>query len=104
MAEKTDLVKTMSKMGDTNYVLHIAGWYPSRVDEYNGDFVQRHAASISLYERVIVLFLVKDKNLRPGQREVSRSGEGNLIEYIVYYGTGGPFEKVRSLLRYLLLG
>ncbi len=104
MAEKTDLVKTMNKTGEMNYILHIAGWYPSRVDAYNGDFVQRHAAAISLYEKVILLFLVKDKTLRPGQSEVRRSGEGNLIEYIVYYGADGPFEKVRSLLRYLLLG
>ncbi|HXO77356.1 MAG TPA: glycosyltransferase, partial [Puia sp.] len=91
-------------MRETNYILKLAGWYPSRVDEYNGDFIQRHAASISLYEKVIVLFLVKDKTLRPGHSEVRRSGEGNLIEYIVYYGAGGPLEKMRSLVRYLLLG
>ncbi|HMI60103.1 MAG TPA: glycosyltransferase, partial [Puia sp.] len=104
MAEKTDLVKKMSKMGETNYILKLAGWYPSRVDEYNGDFIQRHAASISLYEKVIVLFLVKDKSLRRGHSEVHRSTEGNLIEYIVYYAAGGPLERIRSLMRYLLLG
>ena len=104
MAEKTDLVKTMSKMGETNYILMLAGWYPSRVDEYNGDFIQRHAASISRYEKVIVLHPVKDNSLQRGYVEVRRSAEGNLIEYIVYYAAGGPLEKARSLLRYLHLG
>ncbi|HTI93072.1 MAG TPA: glycosyltransferase [Puia sp.] len=104
MAEKTNPVKKMSKMGETNYILKLAGWYPSRVDEYNGDFIQRHAASISLYEKVIVLFLVKDQTLRGGHSEVRRSERGNLVEYIVYYGAGGPLEKMRSLVRYLLLG
>lgn len=87
------------------YVLILAGWYPSRVDPLTGDFVQRHAESVSLYEKVIVLFLVKDPVLDSALKvEKKVSGDGNYIEYIVYYRVRGPFQGVRSLLRYLFLG
>jgi glycosyltransferase involved in cell wall biosynthesis len=89
-----------------NYILKLAGWYPSRIDHLTGDFVQRHAESISIFRKVIVLFLVKDPSLRHNTIESSTrtSPDGNLVEYIVYYSAGGPFERGLSLLRYLSIG
>jgi len=87
-----------------SYILNIPGWYPNDNDRFTGDFVQRHAQSAALYEKVIVLHLVKDPSL-PGERvDVRRSGDGRLIEYIVYYPAGGLWERGMSLLRYLSLG
>lgn len=87
-----------------NYVLILAGWYPSRIDRHTGDFVQRHARAISLYGKVVVLYLVKDDT--PGHRsaDIQISRQGDLVEYIVYYRAGGPLGQGISLLRYLFLG
>ena len=86
------------------YILKLAGWYPSRLDPLSGDFVQRHARCISLYEKVIVLFLAKDPSLPRGRTEVRQSDTGNLTEYIVYYSARGIPERIVSLLRYMMLG
>lgn len=87
-----------------SYILQIAGWYPSRNDPFTGDFVQRHAHSIALYEKVIVLVLVKDPAVKDQLVDVRISEEGRLIEYIVYYAASGPLERGLSLLRYISLG
>jgi len=86
------------------YILNIPGWYPNRNDLFTGDFVQRHAQSTALYEKVIVLYLVKDPSVSHEWVDVRRSVDGRLIEYIVYYPAGGPWERGISLLRYLSLG
>ncbi len=67
------------------YILWLPSWYPSKVDPYNGDFTQRQAKSIALYRKVIVIFLIKDKNLKHWKMEIEKSVEGNLIEFRVYY-------------------
>ena len=59
-----------------SYILTIPGWYPSRHDPFTGDFVQRHVQSIALYEKVVVLHLVKDPSVSGESVEVRRSGDG----------------------------
>ena len=87
-----------------NYVLILAGWYPSRVDRHTGDFVQRHVRAIALYEKVVVLHLVKDEALGGRKVEIQACRQGNLVEYIVYYNARGPLERGISLFRSLYLG
>lgn len=45
------------------HIIFLAGWYPSRVFLYNGDFIQRHAEAVSLMHRITVIHVVTDKNL-----------------------------------------
>jgi glycosyltransferase involved in cell wall biosynthesis len=90
----------MKTQGD--YILHLAGWYPSRVDAYNGDFVQRHARSTAQAgQKTIVIFAVKD----PGSRRISiqehTDAGAPLIEYICYYPSGRVFDKLFSHLSYM---
>jgi len=87
-----------------SYILKLAGWYPSRKDLFTGDFVQRHAQSIALYEKVIVLYLMKDTSVKDTLIDVRVSDDGRLTEYLVYYAAGGVLGRGVSVLRYLLLG
>ena len=87
-----------------SYTLHLAGWYPSRVDPFNGDFVQRQVQAVSLYEKVVLLFLVKDPSLARGVIDIHVSEKGNLTEYITYYSAKGPLERGISLWHFLSLG
>lgn len=45
-------------------ILFIPKWYPSRVHEYNGDFIRRHALSVALMHDVSVLFISADPRLK----------------------------------------
>lgn len=89
---------------DMSYILHIPGWYPHRHDAFTGDFVQRHVQSVAMYERSVVLYLVKDPHITKTFVDVRTSVDGRLVEYIVYYPARGPLQRGLSLLRYLSLG
>ena len=43
-------------------ILFLCGWYPSRVLQNNGDFIQRHAKAVSLLHTVEVIHIISDKN------------------------------------------
>lgn len=45
------------------HIIFLAGWYPSRVFLYNGDFIQRHAEAVSLIHKITVIHVVTDNNL-----------------------------------------
>lgn len=65
-------------------VLWLVSWYPSRVDESNGDFIQRHAEAVAGFCSVYVIYVVKDQNKSrvQGCEEIIN---GNLVEKIIYY-------------------
>lgn len=85
------------------YILWLPSWYPSKVDPYNGDFTQRQAKSIALFRRVIVIFLIQDKEIKHWKMEVEKSEEGNLIEYRVYYPVKSGSIKVIKIAKYFWL-
>ena len=62
-------------------VLWLASWYPNRMDNYDGDFIQRHARAVSGYCQVEVIYVVKTK----GEPGVEKIITGNLTETIIYY-------------------
>ena len=62
----------------------ISSWYPSRVDPFNGDFVQRHAIAISLLNKVSVIHIEGDTAINKWELEVKEIND-NLIEYRYYY-------------------
>ncbi|OSY88494.1 hypothetical protein WH52_07005 [Tenacibaculum holothuriorum] len=44
------------------HILFLCGWYPSRVLPNNGDFIQRHAETVSLQHNVSILHIISDIN------------------------------------------
>ncbi len=82
-----------------SYILKLAGWYPSKVDAYNGDFVQRHAKAIALYQRVVVIFAVKSSSVTQLTIETTNT-TNNLTEIIAYYPKKKYLDKLYSQYYY----
>lgn len=76
--------------------LWLVSWYPSRVDEFNGDFIQRHARAAAIYCNVDVIYVVKSEK-RLTNSPVEKYG--NLNEQIIYYYS--PATGIRLLDRFL---
>ncbi len=67
-------------------ILWLASWYPTRLDPFPGDFIQRHAKAFALYHPVHVLHIAKDeKGELTSDILIEENREGNLHETIVYY-------------------
>ncbi len=67
-------------------VLWLASWYPNKLSPFDGDFLQRHAKSVSLFNRVHVIYLVKDESKSITQDfKTEIKTNGNLTEEIIYY-------------------
>ena len=67
-------------------VLFLPSWYPSRLDPFTGDFIQRHAKALSLLMPVHVVFFVRDQyNVVTDSIKIERSKDGNLAETTIYY-------------------
>lgn len=66
-------------------ILFLASWYPSRVDPFNGDFIERHAKCISMTNQVYVIYIVKDPSIKNGKWEIDKKVSPNLITYTGYY-------------------
>jgi len=70
-------------------VLFLASWYPSKVDAFDGDFIERHAKAISLTNKVFVIYVVKDPSIKNGKISVDKQISNNLISFRGYY----PYSK-----------
>ncbi|MEO6406656.1 MAG: glycosyltransferase [Ferruginibacter sp.] len=71
-------------MNKTNTILVLPSWYPSRVEPFNGDFIQRHIEAISLFKNQFVLYVVKDLNASEKIETTIHTAKG-LTEKIIYY-------------------
>jgi glycosyltransferase involved in cell wall biosynthesis len=84
-------------------VLWLASWYPSRVDKFTGDFIERHAHAVSAFAKLTVLYVVKDKTMEAGKYELKKSILKNCTVYWVYYGktsNNSLLEKILSFRTY----
>lgn len=84
-----------------SYVLKLCGWYPSEIDAFSGDFVQRHARSIATQVPVVVVFATKDETRRSGGIRLNKTVEGQLVEYRFYYPASPLLDKLFSQWFYL---
>lgn len=89
-------------------MLWLPGWYPNRTEPYTGDFIQRHARAASLYCRVRVIHVLRDKEGMVTKQVLEETQEsGNLEETVIYYYSPSfwfsPLEKLCSFLRYMRL-
>src|SRR5438067_8081370 len=76
------------KLNKLAYALWLPSSYPSKIEPYNGDFIQRHAQAASAFIPVHVLYFVRDKGKRFTRSiHVEEQQKRNLVETIVYYAT-----------------
>jgi glycosyltransferase involved in cell wall biosynthesis len=76
-------------MTKTQHILVLSSWYPSRLNPFLGNFVQRQAELLSSIYQVTVLFTVSDPNIK--EPEVQVSEKGQLKEIIIYHPKGSNF-------------
>lgn len=86
-------------------ILWLASWYPSKVNPFDGDFVQRQAQALALYQPLTVIHTVKDTmHLFETNPHTEIRVNGNFSEIIVYYrshsGPLGLLNKMNSTLLY----
>lgn len=64
----------------------LASWYPNKIFPFNGDFIKRHAAAVSLYEDVHVITVERDEKGTVTKDILKEEFcNGRLGETIVYY-------------------
>lgn len=83
------------RAGENNIKMHIiflAGWYPSRVFLYNGDFIQRHAEAVSLSHKITVIHVVTDNNL--SQNIEITDNEINGVRTLIAYVKKSVFKPI----------
>jgi len=79
----------------------LVSWYPNRLDNFDGDFIQRHARAVALYCKVHVIYVKKDESMQPGTSLIVTAESGNLTEEIIYYNsTATPVKLLDKLLSY----
>jgi glycosyltransferase involved in cell wall biosynthesis len=74
-------------------ILWLASWYPSRIDLFNGDFIQRHAQAASLHNDIEVIHVIKDeKGIVTRNYKIVETKKERLTERVVYYFA--PFQNI----------
>jgi glycosyltransferase involved in cell wall biosynthesis len=74
------------KTGTMKKILWLPSWYPSEIDFFTGDFIQRHARAVSIFQPLTIIYLVKDeKGVLTSDILEKKSVHGNLQEIIIYY-------------------
>jgi len=82
-------------------ILFLASWYPSRVNPFNGNFVQRHAKSAAEFCSVRVLHACSDPGLSK-KFEIDVRNKDGIDEVIVYYRKiGHNIPGISHLQKYL---
>jgi glycosyltransferase involved in cell wall biosynthesis len=68
--------------------LWLASWYPNKLSPFDGDFLQRHAKAVALYDKVHVIYIVKDEGkIITHYIKTEKTTNGNLTEEIIYYSS-----------------
>ncbi|RXK61828.1 glycosyltransferase family 4 protein [Lacibacter luteus] len=53
-------------------ILWLCSWYPNSADEFDGDFIERHAKAVTLYQQVDVIHVVQNKHLLKGTTSIKK--------------------------------
>jgi hypothetical protein len=65
-------------------ILHICSWYPNRINEFEGVFIERHIKSTLSFSVAYNLAVIEDPNLKQWSEWVWKT-EDNLTSLIIYY-------------------
>ena len=71
-------------------ILFISSWYPNRLEPTNGNFVQRHAASVQLLHDVEVLHAIGDRNLANTYLHEDEIKDGVRTVTVYYRNSANP--------------
>lgn len=83
-------------------ILWLCSWYPSRIDPFDGDFIQRHAHAAALFNDVYVIHVAADEKgkVTNGQEKENKNTD-RLTECIIYFKkTISFFGKVNGFFRW----
>lgn len=83
-------------------VLWLCSWYPSAVDPFSGDFIQRHAEAVSEHADIHVLHAIGAPNHSVSSIHRVKRNQ-HLSEWIAYYPTKRMDQRWLSSLRWLRL-
>ncbi len=73
-------------MNNEGVILVLPSWYPSEVNPFSGDFVQRHIEAISAYRQQYVIHVIKDENACVTKNvKVVFHQKNNYREMVIYY-------------------
>jgi glycosyltransferase involved in cell wall biosynthesis len=84
-------------------ILWLASWYPNARDPYSGDFIQRQAEAVSLFQPLLVIYVGKssETSVRNSGLHIENKTE-NLKEHLAYYeSNNNMYSKWGSLYLYL---
>jgi|688.fasta_scaffold268875_2 glycosyltransferase involved in cell wall biosynthesis len=83
-------------------VLWLCSWYPSEVDVFAGDFIQRHAEAASIFCDITVIHCIGNEKIANAKKTQSARKRG-LVERIGYYPRSGVLNRILSPLRWMFL-
>jgi glycosyltransferase involved in cell wall biosynthesis len=91
-------------------ILWLTSWYPNATDVYSGDFIQRHAEAVAIFQAISLVYAGKvTHGLFPsaeGNTNV-QSGTGHLSEHILFYHQKkynlSFYSKIQSFRSYIKL-
>jgi len=69
-------------------ILFLASWYPSKVHSTLGNFVEKHARSVSTLHNVTVIYITRDAHLSTVY-QIDQNHSSNFTEIICYYKDRG---------------
>jgi glycosyltransferase involved in cell wall biosynthesis len=85
-------------------ILWLCSWYPSKLDLFNGDFIQRHAKAAAAFNDIYVIYVAGDNTGKADKKEREISKSDGLTEHIVYFPVSTSFTgKIRAHLKYLFV-
>lgn len=80
------------------HILFLCGWYPSKVFETNGDFIERHAVAVAKKYKVTVFHIVSNPNSKKKLEIISELKNG-VQSHIAYINASkNPFLKIYLFL------
>lgn len=81
-------------------VLWLTEWFPTSIDPYNGDGIERRAKAVSLYNKVFIIYVKKNPHLKLGKIEYEeRFYNENCLAFIYLYPS---IKKFSPLLDFFL--
>ncbi len=88
-------------------ILWLPSWYPNKLQPYNGDFIERHARAASAFNKIKVLFVVKDAgcSLKGKYLIEEKKYNENCSATILYYPPFSRFKWIDALfsgMRYFI--
>lgn len=88
------------------YALWLPSWYPNKINHFDGDFIERHAKAVSEFEKLMILFVIKDSNQKEHGVIIEKIENKNITLYKAYYNKRFRWpvaEKIFSLFTFFLI-